>query len=143
MFGVSATDMHSLALGQTCTITFAGEDLKGEITDISRLPDAESRTYETTVSVPVDGETFLIGEIVSIRIEIGQKTGIWIPISVILNDGEDYVFLVDNGRAVKKTVRITDVANDMACVTGLEAGGYLVVDGMKALRSGSLISVVE
>lgn len=140
--GISASDVHSLAAGLECTITMSSGVYDGSVLSISRIPDSTSRTYLTRVTVPVEGETFLIGEIVSVEIKLGEREGVWIPISVIQNDGVDYVYTVVDGRAVKTTIVINDISNDLVRVTGLEQGGLLVTEGMKSLKTGMPVNII-
>ncbi|MEA4912755.1 MAG: hypothetical protein VB092_09135 [Oscillospiraceae bacterium] len=142
-FGVSASDVRSLTRGMACTSTVGGVGMAGEVTDIGVVPDEDSRTYDVRVSLPDSDERYMAGEIVRVRIETGALRGTWLSVGTILNDGDDYVFVVEDGRAVKKRVKILQVANDLVCVSGLEAGGSVIVDGMKSLKSGNFVTIVE
>lgn len=141
--GVSAGDIRSVAVGQACEITVNGTLHTGKVTKISAVPDTDSRTYDVTVSLPKSESRYLIGDIAAVSINVGEKYGVWLPINVIMNDGEDYVYVVENDRAMKKYIKITDISNDYVCVTGLESGGAVVTDGMKYLKSGVLVTVVD
>lgn len=63
-----------------------------------------------------------------------------IPISSILNDGEDYVYVVENGRAVRKNITLGDAHEDKVSVEGLKAGDKLVIEGMKEIKAGYRVS---
>ncbi len=142
-FGVSADDVRLLSAGMTCVASIGGEGVRGEILSVGVVPDEESRTYPVRVSLPVRDERYMAGEIVRVRIETGAVRGTWLSIGTILNDGDDYVFVVEDGHAVKKRVKILEISNDLVCVSGLESGGYVIVDGMKSLKSGNAVTVVE
>lgn len=141
--GVSASDVKDVKESQQCDIILNEQQLSGTINYINLVPDTQSRTYEVHVTLPASDTNYLIGDLASVKIHIGAKTGIWLPISVILNDGDDYVFVVEDGRAVKKYVRITNISNDMVMVTGLDAGGYVVIEGMKSLKAGNSVNIIE
>jgi RND family efflux transporter MFP subunit len=141
--GTSATDIKDVKKGQTCDIDLNGQPLSGTIAYINMLPDSQSRTYETHITLPDSDTHYLIGDLASVKIHIGSKTGIWLPLSVILNDGQDYVFVVEAGRAMKKYIKITSISNDMVMVTGLDGGGYVVIEGMKSLKAGNSVKVIE
>ncbi len=60
-----------------------------------------------------------------------------------MNDGQDYVFTVENDRVVRKNVVITDINNDMIRVTGLENTTNIISEGMKTVKSGNLVNVIS
>ena len=141
--GISQTDIKEIAIGQTCDIILNGNTLNGSVKSIGQIPDTSSRTYEVQVTLPDLSEGYFIGELATVKIHIGERTGIWLPINIIMNDGEDYVFVVEDEHAVKKYIKITDISNDMVLVSGLDEGGYVVIEGMKNLKSGNLVKVIE
>lgn len=140
-FGASQSDVRSLAVGQSAAVTVEGQEYTGVVKSIAVLPDETTRTY--TVDVEIGGDTgdFYLGEMAAVKIGVGERTGTWLPLAVVMNDGEDYVYLVENGRAVRRTVTLLDVSDDMVLVSGLENGGQVISEGMKTVRSGSAVSV--
>lgn len=140
-FGASQSDVRSLAVGQNATVTVEGQEYAGAVKSIAVLPDETTRTY--TVEVEIGGDTgdFYLGEMAAVKIGVGERTGTWLPLAVVMNDGEDYVYLVENDRAVRRAVTLLDVSDDMVLVSGLENGGQVISEGMKTVRSGSAVSV--
>ena len=140
-FGASQSDVRSLAVGQSAAVTVEGQEYTGVVKSIAVLPDETTRTY--TVDVEIGGDTgdFYLGEMAAVKIGVGERTGTWLPLAVVMNDGEDYVYLVEDGRAVRRTVTLLDVSDDMVLVSGLENGGQVISEGMKTVRSGSAVSV--
>ena len=140
-FGASQSDVRSLAVGQSAAVTVEGQEYTGVVKSIAVLPDETTRTY--TVDVEIGGDTgdFYLGEMATVKIGVGERTGTWLPLAVVMNDGEDYVYLVEDGRAVRRTVTLLDVSDDMVRVSGLENGGQVISEGMKTVRSGSAVSV--
>ena len=140
-FGVSQSDIRVLEIGDSATVTVNGKIFEGEVNNISVVPDETSRTYQATVLISDLKDDFYIGELASIKINIGEKSGVWLPLSVILNDGDDYVYIVKDNRAVKTIINITDISNDKVCVTGLNNEDVVIVEGMKTVRSGSSVNI--
>lgn len=140
-FGASQSDVRSLAVGQSAAVTIEGETYAGKVKNIAILPDETTRTYMVDVAIEADTADFHLGEMASVKIGVGERTGAWLPLAVIMNDGEDYVYLVENGRAVRRTVTLLDMSDDMVLVSGLENGGQVISEGMKTVRSGSAVSV--
>lgn len=140
-FGVSQSDVRSLSVGQTAKITVNGTEFDGEVKKVGLIPDETSRTYETEVSIFTEDTQFYLGELATVKISVGEREGVWLPLSVILNDGEDYVYMVENGRAKRQNIVIREISNDMVMVTGIETGGMVISEGMKLVKTGSLVSV--
>ena len=42
-----------------------------------------------------------------------------------------------------RKVKITDISDDMVCVEGLEEGGMIITEGMKTVKSGGRVSILE
>lgn len=139
-FGVSQSDIRSLCVGQTAKITVNGTEFEGEVKKVGIVPDETSRTYETEVSIFTEDTEFYLGELATVKISVGEREGVWLPLSVILNDGEDYVYMVENGRAKRQNIVIKEISNDMVMVTGIETGGMVISEGMKLVKTGSLVS---
>lgn len=140
-FGISPQDLPYVNVGQATMITVQETDYPTSIGYIDLVPDQNSRTYKTTADIPLMAQTFNIGETSIVTIDLGKLTAVWIPISVLMNDGEDYVFVVQDARAVKQRIKITDIANDRAAVEGLSEGGIVISEGMKLVRSGNRVEI--
>ena len=141
--GLNDNDVKKVKIGTKAQVKMDDTTTDGEIINIVQEPDKETGTYsaEIKISNPIDNDKFYIGESVKVYIDEGEKNGIWIPISSILNDGEDYVYVMDDGRAVRKNVTLGDTNENEVCVDGLEVGENLINDGMKNIKAGYQVSV--
>ncbi|MCM1467884.1 MAG: biotin/lipoyl-binding protein [Alistipes sp.] len=140
-FGVSQSDIRRLSVGQSAQVTVNGKEFAGEVKKVGLIPDETSRTYATEVSIAAEDAQFYLGELATVKIAVGEQKGVWLPLSVILNDGEDYVYMAENGRAKRQNVVIREISNDMVMVTGIETGGMVISEGMKLIKTGSLVSI--
>lgn len=139
--GVSQEDIRKIEYGTKVAIKIGESKFSGEITKIAKVPDAESRTYETNISFAQDNLEFFIGETAAVEINVGEKEGIWIPINVVMNDGEDYVYIVEDERVVKKTITLQNIDNDYVLVEGIYEGNLLITEGMTSLKPGCKVNV--
>lgn len=139
-FGVSQTDITALTAGMAASITVGQQEFSGSIKDIDVVPDETTRTYATNVTVDVQNPDLYLGELATVKINIGERRGIWLPISVILNDGEDYIYVVEEGRAKREYITIEQVQDDYVLVTGTKAGEKIITEGMKTIQTGSAVS---
>lgn len=139
-FGASQSDVRKLAVGANAVVTVEDKEYAGTITNIGTMPDPTTRTYMVSVDINSDTDAFYLGEMAAVKIEAGERKGAWMPLSCVLNDGEDFVYLAENGRAVRRPVRILDVHDDQLLLEGLEPGSAVIVEGMKMVRSGSAVT---
>ena len=67
------------------------------------------------------------------------------PTHIIKNDGKaDFVFVVENGKAVKKTITTGPTYQvNTVVLSGLEEGQKLVVEGHKGLTNESKVEVLK
>lgn len=141
--GLSQDNVRKVETGMSAKVQIGDLEFEGEVLNISRIPDSSSRTYETNIAFPEDLLNFFIGESSIVNIDVGQTQGIWIPIRVIQNDGEDYVFVIKDERVKKKIIVTKHIDNDYVLVEGLQAGDLLITSGMKSVKPGNLVEVIE
>lgn len=141
--GLSDYDVKKIQLGAKAQVKIDDTTSDGEIINIVQMADKQSGTFSAEIKLlnPIENSKFYIGQSVKVNINDGEKEGIWIPINSILNDGEDYVYVVDDGRAVRKNITLRNTNENEVCVDGLEAGNNLVNEGMKNIKAGYQVSV--
>ena len=141
--GLSDDDVKKVQIGEKAKVKIDDMMARGEIINIVQMPDKQSGTYsaEVKISDPIDNNKFYIGESVKVYFEDGEKNGIWVPINSILNDGEDYVYVVEDSRSVRKNITLGQTNENEVCVEGLKAGDSLVIEGMKNIKAGYQVSV--
>ncbi len=142
-FGISALEAQDIKQGDNANITIKGTEYRGEILSVSVLPDEQTRTYLTRALIDNAPDDLLIGELVSVDIITGDSAGVWLPINIILNDGASYVFVVQNGKAMRRDIEIMQIDNDKVLVRGITNGEQIVSQGMKTIKSGYAVTVVE
>ena len=141
--GLSDDDVKKVKVGTKAKVKIGDDSSEGEIINVVQMADSKSGTYsaEIKLSKPIDNNKYYVGQTAAAYIDMGDKNAISIPISSVLNDGEDYVYVIENGHAVKKNVTLGDTDEDKVSVDGLKNGDKLVVEGMKSLKSGYKITV--
>jgi multidrug efflux pump subunit AcrA (membrane-fusion protein) len=141
--GLSSDDVKKVKVGTKAQVKINNSKVDGEIINIVQMADKTSGTYSAEIKLlnTIDNSAFYVGDIVKAYVSIGNKNGLWIPISSILNDGEDYVYVAENGRAVRKNVTLGDTNEDKVSVEGLKPGDKLIIEGMKNIKAGYSVSV--
>jgi HlyD family secretion protein len=141
IFGVPFQWLPSLFINQEIKVSNSTNSVDALISSIAPLPDQTSRTYE--VGVALEAQSFAIGSSVSIEIALNEVSGVWLPITSIMNDGQPYVFVVEDSRAVKRRITVIGFNNTDVRVEGLSANEVVIINGVKSLRSGTAVKVVN
>ena len=137
--GVAQKDLFKIKEGTPAEIDSYGEKTSGYLNYLSEVPDEETMTYKGEVLL--EDNKLRLGTIVNVNFNLGNTTGIWIPVFSVMNDGEDFVYVVENNRAYKKIVEIQSIYDDRMMVKGLESGDLLIIEGMKNLSDGMPVEI--
>ncbi len=141
VIGVTGKDLDQVYLGQKVTVSNNHKETTGSITRIAEIPDDNHFLYE--VEVELNDDSYKVGEIVSCYLQLGKKNVMMIPISAIINDGIDYVFINDGNRASIRKIEIIDVIEGNAIVTGLNVDDQMIVSNLNKIHEQSLITIEE
>ncbi|WP_176461737.1 efflux RND transporter periplasmic adaptor subunit [Anaeromicrobium sediminis] len=139
--GIAQRDINKIKLGQSVEVNVEGAKASGVVTNISEVPDEESRTYN--VEVTVNEGKYRLGSIANVDFPIGEESGIWVPVTAIFSNGEDYVYVVEGDRAFKRTINIEKISDNKMLVKGLKVSEKIAISGMKNLDDGSKVKIVE
>lgn len=139
--GVSRHEVGQISVGDSALINLGGRNLNGTVTEISQTPDQMTRTYPVIISLP--SGHYVSGDIADIMIETGSLTGITIPMSSVLSGDPNFVYIIEDGLAVRTPVTIEGVEGVMLRVSGLEDGQKLVIRGMGDLQHREPVKVSE
>jgi multidrug efflux pump subunit AcrA (membrane-fusion protein) len=138
---VSRHEVGQLSVGDRARIYLGDRALNGTVTEISQTPDPVTRTYPVIIDLP--SGNYVSGDIADIFIETGSLTGITIPMSSVLSGEPDFVYIVEDGVAVRTPVTIEGVEGVMLRVSGLENGQKLVIRGMGDLQHREPVTMTE
>ncbi len=139
--GIIPDDIKTIKEGMIAKVMVNDDQIDGEISSISKLPDSNTRTYTATIEIKDD--YFVIGQFAEVSIIIGQESGISIPITSVRSDGQSYVYIVENNIAVKKYIDTKIVLNDYVIVSGLDEGDQLIISGINNIKNMSKISIMN
>lgn len=139
--GIAEEDLNKVMHGAKSVIKVDGIETEGVVVNISKIPDAATRTYNAEISFKK--ESISVGAVVKVDITVGEEKGIWIPITAIISEGADYVYLVRDGTALKREVSVQAVTGSKVRVTGLEEGESLITEGMRKLKAGERVTILE
>ena len=144
---VSEKELFRIEEGQQCQVAFDAmpdTTLKGTVTHIE--PILSTSTHTATVEVTVNNPENLVkpGMYASIRIRMPETTNVFVPLNAIYRQegtGNDYVFVVEDSRAVKKPIKKLYNRNTQVAVEGIRENKQVVVHGKNKLNDGDPVKI--
>ncbi len=119
--------------------------LTAVVATISAEADPRSHTYRADIQLDNPEGRLRAGRIVRVEIDRPLPPG-WVAVpieAVIPRRGEYIVFVVTDGRAMRRRVELERIAGSSALLSwGVVAGESVVVEGQRDLADGSAVEVV-
>lgn len=137
--GMVQDDVKRVQLGDDARVVTGEDTYIGTITNLNLMPDKITKTY--LVEIVIEQSDFLIGESCRVYIDLAVVEGIWINITDIKNDGMDYIYVVDDGRATRKNIELHEINGAQVRVTNLEDGVEIITSGTNALAEGYKVKI--
>jgi RND family efflux transporter MFP subunit len=119
--------------------------IEGEITNISPAANPSSRTYLVKAKIPNPDHRLRAGMFADVKIAKGKSgSAVVVPIESIVNLNSDnpYLFVVEDGKAVRKDLKIgikTD--SRVEVLAGLNADVDVIIRGQSNLEAGQEVEV--
>ena len=137
-----ASDVPYLRIGLGAEVrldVFPGEVFHGEITALAAELDNAARTLDVDVEIANPDGRLRPG--MYARLEIPRRTlegAVLAPLAAVVDlENERVVYVVEGGRATRRTVELGTVLGDEVVITsGLEAGERLIVEGQHQVSPG-------
>ncbi len=139
--GLTAEDLSKVYTGQSAVVeTRTGTGL-GTVSKVAELPDDTHFLYEVTIELA--GDDYLVGDIASCALSMGNREVITVPVTAILNDGIDYVYVVEDGLAGIRQIDILKLYGEYVSVGGLIPGDQVIISNVNRLEPGSVVEIQE
>jgi multidrug efflux system membrane fusion protein len=121
-----------------------GDASLGELQYIDNAVDQSTGTFAARASFANEDEKLWPGMFVTIRLTLGEEKHVPTVPEVAVQHGQsgDFVFAVVEGKAVKKTVKVLRMQDDVAVLgkeSAVKEGDLVAVDGLMSLRDGSAV----
>lgn len=145
---VPERDVASVALGESLPFTVSvlpGQPFEGIVTHVAEAGSPANSSFRVEVRVNNADRHLRPGMIASARLVREQhEQAIVVPLSAVIpRQGEHFVFLAREDRAIRRLVKIDRILGaDVILAGGLEKGEELVTEGHRTLIDGSLIERV-
>jgi len=127
---------------------YPDREFEGKIFRVHPTINPMSRTFDTEISIPNGNELLRPGMFARVAIDMGEEETIVVPAnSVLMQEGtnERYIFVVENGMASRRTVKLGQRFDDRFEISGgdLKEEESLVVDGQARLSNGQKVDIVN
>lgn len=122
-----------------------GEDRQadGQVTMIENAIDAATGTVPVRATMPNADELLWPGTLVRVRLTFREEEAVTVPPTAVqISQSGSYVFVVKDGVATVKNVKVARVqANETIIESGLEGGETVVTEGHLRLTNGSRVAL--
>jgi RND family efflux transporter MFP subunit len=127
----------------SATLPDGGTALQGRLVFVDNAIDAGSGTVRVKARFDNSPSTLWPGAFVRASLELGAiEDAVVVPqASLIRGPRTTFVYVVEQGRAVQRTVEVVGSRGDDAAVRGVRAGEAVVLDGRQNLRPGAPVTV--
>lgn len=121
---------------------YQGEIFSGTIYIVSPASAKNSRMFEVQLKFPNSGGKLKPGMFARVSI-IAEKHDnvVTLPLSTIISqESNPYVFIVDNGKAIRRDIKIGIIQDEVVeIVSGVHSGETVVSVGQQMLQDGTLV----
>lgn len=118
---------------------------EGKVTRIDPVIENNTRTFGVEITIPNNSLDLRPGMFSRTTLNFGTKEGIMVEdvaIQKLAGTNDKYLFLVENGKAVKKIVTTgTQIGSMINVLTGVNAGDEVVITGISRLENGTEVEV--
>ncbi|HMR01195.1 MAG TPA: efflux RND transporter periplasmic adaptor subunit, partial [Candidatus Gracilibacteria bacterium] len=144
--GVDIENAENLVVGDMAKVEIGDKFMDSPILSIAPSAGAQSRLVNVRVRLPKIG----FRENQSLRVQLPLNTdslevhGFYIPLdSVIIGSQEQFVYIVENGKAKQVTVELGDINGSLVQIVGgeLKESDQLIVDGAKEVKEGQTVII--
>jgi len=144
------TDIDRVVTGIPAVVTvdsFPEQEFRGSVTVLNPMVDRKTRTFRVRVEAPNPTGKLVDGMFARVVLSIEKRTALSIPrdaLQRLPGSGTFYVFVVEENKALKRTIKVGTVGDQYAEVLdGLAEGEKVVTSGAGRIRSGTDVTVYQ
>jgi membrane fusion protein (multidrug efflux system) len=142
-------NVSSLKIGDTVpfeVVSQPGQIFTGTVAYISSKAETDNNAFRVELKVPNPDGTLRPGMIASVQHRRSiRKNAVTLPLEAIIpQKGDNVVYLVRDGHAVRQLVRIDAILKqDALILSGVNAGDLVVTRGNRMLTDGAKVKIQE
>lgn len=147
-FSVPETFLSTLSIGMTINATstvYPGKPFAGTVASVDSRVDPVTRAIKVIATIPNADRRLKPGMFLTAGLERARRDVLLVPEEALTpRQGRQFVFLVQDGRAVEREVEVGARSPGLAEVrSGLDAGDMVVTEGTQRLRDGMPVQVLS
>jgi membrane fusion protein, multidrug efflux system len=122
-----------------------GSRYEGTVTFLNNSVDQNTGTIAARATIANPQHTLLPGEFVHIRLHAGDRPGALLVPQIAVGSSQfgSYVYVADQGKAIRKPVTLGTTYGDLVVVTdGISAGEAVVVGNLQKVMPGASIQPI-
>jgi membrane fusion protein (multidrug efflux system) len=145
-FWVSSQEIDQIKQGQKVILSWAGESYSGAVAQVSRIMDLGRKAFEVKARFENKDKKLTSGVTADIAVEtyhneqavrVDRK-------NLVIEDGKSYVYIVQNGVAIKRVVQVgAELGNSVEVLSGLNPGDRLIVEGHSLVSDKVKVKIVK
>ena len=115
---------------------------KARLNFTSSTVDAATGTVQMRAEVPNPRLALLPGQFVRVKVVAGTRQAIVVPQTAVMqNEGGRFVWILNDGKAVQRTIRTGSwLGSDWIVLEGLKPGDWVIVDNLVRLRPNAPVA---
>ncbi len=139
--GLTSKDISKISFESKVNVKVDEDYIIGKITNISQTPNHQTGTFD--IEITIDNNPLEFGSIVKVEIINESETGVWIPITSIMIDDKDYVYVAHNDKVERRNITIGDIQGSKIKVDGLAEGDKLVIGNAKRINVDDIVKCID
>ncbi|MGD9873012.1 MAG: efflux RND transporter periplasmic adaptor subunit [Kiritimatiellia bacterium] len=123
-----------------------GRICTGEVAFVSPLAGRENNAFAAELLADNEDGALKPGMVITLDLPLGMTdNAIVVPLAAVIpKKGEHVVFVVEDGRAVRRVVKMDRIVDDRVILSGgVAAGEALVIEGHRSLSDGMLLQIMD
>jgi membrane fusion protein (multidrug efflux system) len=127
------------------SVAYANREFTGTVTSIDSRLDPTTRSVTVRAAVPNPDGVLKPGMFLTVRLRQDTERVVMIPEHALVpEEGRQFVFVVEDGRALKREVSIgRRKPGRVEIVRGLAAGERVIVEGTQKVRDGGAVQEAQ
>ncbi|MAF84225.1 MAG: efflux transporter periplasmic adaptor subunit [Chromatiales bacterium] len=147
-FTIPESFLSSLGKGMTIVATSAvypNKPFTGTVSSIDSRVDPVTRSLTIIAVIQNDSNLIKPGMFLTVDLETERSDVLLIPEEALIpRQGRQFVFIIEDGRAIEKQVELGVRAPGLAEIrSGLTVGDVLITEGVQKVRSGAQVEVLS
>lgn len=135
--------INDWSIGKEVSLELYGQKKQGKVMKVFPAVNDKTGTISVEVGIPNHDHTWFPGQVVKAEAKLNEKLGIFVPVEAVISTGTNnnpYVFLFEDGVAVKKAVTIGMLAeNKLEITSGLSEHDQVITKGADRLFDGDKV----